>query len=187
MKRAFIPGTALALAFAAFLPAPAAAQDVPGDSVDVVIVYGDDACPSSPDAKRIVVCPRLDENERYRIPPSLRESDDPANEPWTNRVKSMETVGNFGTMSCSASGYGGWSGCTKQLIEQAYAEKHAGPGVKAAELIAEERAKRLSTIDADAAAEQARVEVLEKEYDAKMQAEADAAEAEKNGTAPGGQ
>ena len=72
-------------------------------------------------------------------------------------------------------------------IEQAYAEKRAGPGVKAAELIAQERAKRLSTIDADAAAEQARVEQLEKEYDAKMQAEADAAEAAKSGDTQGNQ
>ena len=186
MSRTLSPALTIA-AFAAAAPSPAAAQDVPGDSVDVVIVYGDDPCPASADAKRIVVCPRLDEGERYRIPPNLRESDDPANEPWTNRVKSMETVGNFGTMSCSASGYGGWSGCTKQLIEQAYAEKRAGPGVKAAELIAQERAKRLSTIDADAAAEQARVEQLEKEYDAKMQAEADAAEAAKSGDTQGNQ
>ena len=98
MKRVTIHAAMLAAAFAAAAPSPAAAQDVPGDSVDVVIVYGDDPCPASADAKRIVVCPRLDEGERYRIPPNLRESDDPANEPWTNRVKSMETVGNFGTM-----------------------------------------------------------------------------------------
>lgn len=178
----------IAFALAAAVPVPAAAQEGPGDSVDIVIVYGDDPCPVSPDATRIVVCPRLDEGERYRIPPNLRESDSPANDAWANKVERMETVGAFGTMSCSASGFGGWTGCTKQLIDQAYAEKHAGPGVRAAQLIEQEREKRLSTIDADAAAEQARVEVLEKEYDARIakeQAEADAAEAEKNGAAPG--
>ena len=171
---------------AAMLAAPVAVPTAPvfaqrNTNEQVLVIFGNDACP------RDTICVRRSEGERYRIPPNLRESDDPANEPWTNRVKSMETVGNFGTMSCSASGYGGWSGCTKQLIEQAYAEKRAGPGVKAAELIAQERAKRLSTIDADAAAEQARVEQLEKEYDAKMQAEADAAEAAKSGDTQGNQ
>jgi|EndMetStandDraft_4_1072995.scaffolds.fasta_scaffold79273_2 hypothetical protein len=172
----------IAFSLAAAVSAPAFAQDDPGDSVELVIVYGNDACPASaPDAKKIVVCPRLDEDERYRIPPNLRESNDPANQSWATRVKSFETVGNFGTLSCSASGYGGWSGCTQQLIDAAYEERKGGPGVKAAQLIAEERAKRLSTIDADAAAEQERVEQIEKEYDAKNQAEADAAAAAGNG------
>ncbi|WEK45539.1 MAG: hypothetical protein P0Y56_10900 [Candidatus Andeanibacterium colombiense] len=179
MKRLALLAFALASGLAAAIPAPAFAQEDPGDSVDLVIVYGNDPCPASPDATRIVVCPRMEENERYRIPPNLRSSDDPANEAWASRVESLETVGASGVNSCSASGYGGFSGCTQQLIKQAYAEKRTGPGVKAAQLIEEERAKRLSTIDADAAAEQQRVEVIEKEYEARKQAEADAAEAAK--------
>ncbi|MBO9498813.1 MAG: hypothetical protein J7496_13100 [Novosphingobium sp.] len=173
-------GFAFALS-AVTLPAPAFAQEEPGDTVDLVIVYGDDPCPASSDAKKIVVCPRMDENERYRIPPNLRDGDNPANEAWANRVKSLESVGAFGVNSCSASGYGGFSGCTQKLIDQAYAEKRSGPGVQAAKLIEAEREKRLSTIDADAAAEQARVEAIEKEFDAKKRAEAEAAE--KAGTA----
>ena len=176
MKRLSI----LALAFAAALPVPAAAQEVqdqPSDSVNLLIVYGDDDCQPSPDASVINVCVRMDEGERYRIPPNLRESSDPSNESWASRVQSLETVGASGINSCSPSGYGGWSGCTQQLIDQAYAEKRNSPNVRAAQLIAEERAKRLASIDADAAAEQARVEELEKAYDEKKRAEAEAAEA----------
>jgi hypothetical protein len=58
-----------------------------------------------------------------------------------------------------------------QLINSAYAEKKQGSDVQFGKLIEEERAKRLKTIDADTAAEQARVEVLEKAYEAKLKRE----------------
>ncbi|HSG33433.1 MAG TPA: hypothetical protein VLA37_02780 [Sphingomonadaceae bacterium] len=143
------------------------------DDVNIVIVYGDDACPQSVGGE-IVVCPRLDESERYRIPPNLRESSDPANEAWTERIKSFETVGDFGTLSCSPTGYGGWTGCTQQLIDQAYEQRRGSQAVRAAQLIEEARSERLSTIDAEAAAEQARVEEIEREYEARLEAERDA-------------
>ncbi|MBA3942060.1 MAG: hypothetical protein C0520_12695, partial [Sphingopyxis sp.] len=57
----FLAGSAAAL--------PAAAQE-PADAekINQVIVYGDDKCEqSSPD--EIVVCNRLPESERYRVPP----------------------------------------------------------------------------------------------------------------------
>ncbi len=58
-------------------PLPAAAQDQAGDKVNTVIVYGEDECPQSTGGD-IVVCARMDESERYRIPEALRFSDDPA-------------------------------------------------------------------------------------------------------------
>ena len=61
-----------------------------------------------------------------------------------------------------------------KLIDTAYAEKREGSDIRFGQMIETERAKRLSTIDADAAATQARVEQLEKEYDAKIKAERDA-------------
>lgn len=152
---------------------PAAAQDDNLDTVNLVIIYGDDDCPASQGGE-IVVCQRLDEDERYRIPATLRESSDPANQSWTERVKSFETVGAFGNLSCTPSGYGGWAGCTQQLIDAAYAERRGGSNVRAAQLIEEARRERLSTIDADAAAEQARVEELERQYQARLEAERDA-------------
>lgn len=142
---------------------PAAAQDTGGDKVNTLIVYGDDECPQS-SAEEITVCARMAENERYRIPENLRESIDPANESWANRVQSFETVGNFGALSCSPVGLGGELGCTAQMIEAAYAEKAAGSDVRFGQLIAAARADRLSTIDAEAADTQARVEELERQY-----------------------
>ena len=150
------------LAPVAFLAAPATAQDDGGDRVNTLIIYGDDECPQSA-SDEIVVCARLDESERYRIPENLRFSDDPANEAWANRVQSFETVGRFGPLSCSTVGLGSELGCTADLIERAYAEKANNPGVRFEEIIAAERAKRLAEIDGDAAEQQARVEEIEED------------------------
>jgi len=141
---------------------PAAAQDEGGDQVNTLIVYGDDECPES-DGTSIIVCARMDEEERYRIPEVLRSSNDPAYDSWVNRVKSFESVGKFGPLSCSPVGLGGELGCTPELIEAAYAERASGNNVRFSELIAAARAERLSEIDAAAAAEQARVEEMERQ------------------------
>lgn len=167
-----------------FAAAPATAQEDDGDKVNQVIVFGDDPCPES-SGNEITVCARKAEAERYRIPEPLRGVDAPKADAWTNRVEAYETVGAFGTMSCSPVGGGGSLGCTQKLIDQAYAEKANASDVKFSELIAAERAKRLSTIDADAAAQQKRVEAAEKAYleqKERQQAETDAAE-DKSGTA----
>ena len=148
---------------AALLPAPASAQDSAGDKVNTLIIYGDDKCPESA-ADQITVCARLAEDERYRIPQNLRQSSSPQNEAWANKVLSYESVGNFGPLSCSPVGLGGELGCTAQMIQQAYAEKNNGQDVRFAQLIAAARDERLSTIDAEAADTQARVEQLEKQY-----------------------
>lgn len=151
-----------------------------GERVNQLIVYGDDPCPASTD-NEITVCARKPESERYRIPKPLRGVDSPQARAWTDRVEAYETVGSFGTLSCSPVGAGGSLGCTQDLIDKAYAEKANGTDVKFSELIAEEREKRLSTIDADAAAQQKRVEDAEKAYfaqDRKQQAEDAAAEDE---------
>lgn len=164
----------LAAAFAVFAGQPAAAQDAGSDKVNTLIVYGDDECPQS-SADQITVCARMDEGERFRIPQNLRQSDDPANEAWANRVQSFEAVGDFGPLSCSPVGLGGELGCTAEMIEAAYAEKRAGSDVRFAQLIEQARAERLSTIDEEAADTQARVEVLERQYMERIQREEDAA------------
>ena len=167
----------LALSAAAIVPAfalsaPAAAQDAGGDRVNTLIIYGDDPCPkSTPD--EITVCARLEEEERFRIPETLRQSDDPANESWASRVQSFEAVGDFGPLSCSPVGAGGELGCTAKMIETAYEEKATAPGVRFNQLIAEAREERLSTIDAEAAATQARVEEIEREYIERREREGD--------------
>ncbi|RPF71353.1 hypothetical protein [Aurantiacibacter spongiae] len=140
--------------------APAAAQDQPGDRINQVIIYGDDECPQSTD-DTITVCARMDESERYRIPERLRQSDSPQNEAWAARARSLETIGEFGPLSCTPVGAGGDLGCTVEMIEAAYQERAQGSDVRFSQLIAEARNERLAEIDAEAAATQARVEELE--------------------------
>ena len=154
-------------------PLPAAAQDGAREKINQLIVYGDDPCPASNDGS-ITVCARKDEAERFRIPAPLRENPNAAvNQGWTQRVKAYETVGSFGVNSCSPVGAGGTTGCMAQLINSAYAEKKQASDVQFGKLIEAERAKRTQSIDADTAAEQARVEVLEKEYEARLKRERD--------------
>ena len=161
---------AAAMASPLLLAHPAAAQEGPSDRFNTVIIYGDDACPESTD-DTITVCARMDEGERYRIPPNLRESNNPSNNSWTDRVRSFEQVGKFGQQSCTAVGAGGDLGCTMEMIEAAYAEKENGQDVRFSQLIDEARQERLSTIDADAAATQRRVEMIEREYMDRLDAE----------------
>lgn len=157
--------------------APAAAQDQAGDKVNMVIIYGDDACPVSTDDV-ITVCARKSENERYRIPENLRSSDSPENTAWAKRAESFEMVGAFGAFSCSPTGAGGFTGCTQDMISAAYGEKGEASGIRFAQLIAAARAERMSTIDQEAAETQARVETLERAYMEKL-------ERERAGPAPG--
>ena len=160
---------ALALAVLGFAP-PLAAQSNAGDKVRMVIVYGDDAAPP-PQGDEIVVVARMPEEDRFRIPEGLRYSENPANDAWINRVEKLEFVGASGTLSCSATGIGGATGCTQEMIRNAYADKNAAPSVRFGALIAAARAERLSTLDASAAEEQERVEALEKEYMERLERE----------------
>ncbi|MEM8724881.1 MAG: hypothetical protein AAGE86_05080 [Pseudomonadota bacterium] len=152
--------------------APLAAQDdaltddtqpALSDDIQIAYVYGDDEAPPCPEGD-ICVFARLPENERFRIPPALRLSDNPDNTSWARRVESLEMVGAFGTNSCSPAGAGGIIGCTQQLINDAYRDRAEGEDVRFSQLIDQARQDRLSTIDADAAAEQSRVEQIEREY-----------------------
>ncbi|SKB72599.1 hypothetical protein [Sphingopyxis flava] len=145
------------------LPAQAQeAADAPNEKVNQVIVYGNDKCePSSPD--EIVVCNRLPEADRYRVPQIFRGGDplDPRNQAWLNRVVAMERVGRFGTDSCSPVGLGGFTGCTQQLVSGAKAEAQAADKTDWQAMIADERAKRLAGIDA--AAEEVEAAVVAEE------------------------
>ena len=165
--------TALAV-FVLAAALPAAAQDAGGEKVNQLIVYGDDPCPPSTGGE-ITVCARKDEAERYRIPQILRETSSPQNDAWNNKVLAYETVGATGTLSCSPVGAGGSLGCTTKLIDAAFAEKRGGDDVKMGQLIAAEREKRLATIDAEAAETQARVEQLERDFEAREKARLQAA------------
>ncbi|GAA4763976.1 hypothetical protein [Novosphingobium ginsenosidimutans] len=163
-----------------FAAAPALAQDAPEPKVNQLIVYGNDECPVSAD-DTITVCARKAEAERFRIPQILRQSSSPQNEAWNNKVLAYERVSKTGTMSCSPVGAGGWTGCSGRLIDAAYAEKQSDESIRFGQLIAEERAKRLSTIDKDAAKTQTDVEKLEDQMEARQKAEAEAAKKPEGG------
>lgn len=178
LKTALIT-TAMFSASASFAQDTGASQ--PGDEkINQLIIYGDDKCPQS-SGDEIVVCARMDEADRYRIPSSLRgDPNDPRNQAMSERIKAYEYVGASGTMSCSPSGAGGFTGCGLREIDRAYAEKAQDPGITFGRLIAAERAKRMAGIDAEAAAVEERVKEFEQgraEREARIQAELDAKEA----------
>ena len=164
----------------ASLPATSFAQASPdvagpaGERIKMVIVFGDDPCPRG-EGDEIVVCPRKAEAERFRIPAPLRETPSGKSEAWAQRVLAYETVGRDGINSCSPVGPGGALGCTQRLIRNAYAEKKGATDVNFAKMIEDERAKRAATVDDDAAATQARVEQIEKDFEARQRAANDPA------------
>ncbi len=174
----------LAASAMSFAPAPVAAQDeaaptasapatpAPTDSVRLVVVYGDDAPPETV-GDEIIVVARKPESERFRIPENLRLSDSPENRSWAARAERFEMIGDFGTLSCDAAGAGGFLGCTQQMIDDFYKDKAEGSDVRFGQLIEMARAERLATIDEDAAAEQERVELLERAYLDRLERERD--------------
>jgi hypothetical protein len=86
---------------------PAAAQQS-----GVLLIYGKDKCPTNNDGEEIVICRRLDEAERYRIPQDLREGElRPQQQSWAVRQQEALTTGGTGTGSCSAVGANGATGC----------------------------------------------------------------------------
>jgi hypothetical protein len=147
----------LLLAAAVLAAAPASAQQEPEATaaedarVNQLIVYGDDPCaPSSED--EIIVCARLPEDERFRIPGPLRpDPNDPRSRSWADRAIELSYVGRTGIGSCSPVGPGGFIGCHNELVRQARAERQAREGIRWNQLIEEARRDRLRRIDRDAA------------------------------------
>jgi len=161
----------------------APAAQAGSERVNLVIVYGDDPCPQS-QGSDIVVCARKGEEERYRIPEPLRgDPNQPSHQAWGERVRSMEYVGRSGTESCSPVGGGGATGCFAQLARLAKAERQAADSAGWKDLVAAERARRLSTIDADSKAIEARA-VAEERTQAAQQRQQGGAAGAQQGTPP---
>jgi hypothetical protein len=117
--------------FAALLLAAAAPAETPPKEPEryaTLTVFGNDACPKSR-SDEILVCARLPESERYRIPGKLRgkrKTEGPASVAWSKKVESLEFVSRVGTPnSCSPVGSGGLTGCFQQFMRQAREEREA--------------------------------------------------------------
>ncbi len=107
---------------AAFTPAPAQAQRATENGV--LIVYGDDPCPTNAEGNEIVVCARRPETERFRIPQELRGMEvAPENRSWAVRQQDALNAGAQGIGSCSTVGPGGQTGCFGQAAAAAKAER----------------------------------------------------------------
>jgi hypothetical protein len=168
---------ALAVAPLALIAIPAAAQDTPTERINQVIVFGDDACPVGDD-DTIVVCARLEEDERYRIPVNLRAApNDPRRESWTSRVQSLERVGRFGIQSCSPVGLGGFTGCNDELMRGFQAEATAITRDDWTNAVEEQRRRRVAGFDAAAEEEEADAVAAERAVEARAAAREAAAAA----------
>ncbi len=108
---------------------PAMAADGPPPRESTVLVYGDDPCPRGDvdenGEEEIVVCARRPEEERYRIPAPLRQTE-PAEVSWGSRVEALDDSSrHMRPNSCSVVGSYGQGGCTQEMIRQWFAERRA--------------------------------------------------------------
>jgi hypothetical protein len=107
-------GAASLLAGGLAMPAPTFAQ-----AQAEILVFGTDPCPRATDDE-VVICRRLPESMRYRMPDQYRDSSSfQERQSWTNKAKTLQTVGSTGIGSCSAVGPGGYTGCLTQEIQAA--------------------------------------------------------------------
>ena len=122
MKTLTLSTAAAALVGVGLAATPAMLPAQAGSRIAEIEVYGNDPCPRSTD-DQVVVCARKPEAERYRIPEKMRGVGSyQSRQSWANRALQVETVGRTGINSCSPVGPGGWTGCTQQLINQAFKE-----------------------------------------------------------------
>jgi hypothetical protein len=168
--KALISAASAALAASLLSTIPAAAQGPAGERINMVIAYNEGECPAA-QPNEIVVCEILVEEERYRIPSNLRFSENPANRSRAARLDSIKYAGDFGAMSCSPAGAGGFTGCTQKFVEAWGKDKSEADAVRFGQLIDQARQERLSEIDQSAAEEQSRVEMIEREYMQRLERE----------------
>ena len=123
MTKTILLGLTLAAAPLA-APLPALAQNAAQNGV--LVIYGDDKCPTNADGDEVVICVRRPAEERFRIPKELRDQQvAPQNESWAVRQQGAMSVGDTGIGSCSAVGPGGGIGCSSREIQAGKAEADA--------------------------------------------------------------
>lgn len=89
----------------------------------VLVLYGNERCPTNNNNEEIVVCQRRSAQEQFRIPKEVRTFEvTPENESWAAREKANQDVGNVGVGTCSTVGPAGQTGCFVQGARRAKAE-----------------------------------------------------------------
>lgn len=98
------------------------------DRYSTLIVFGDDPCPRS-SQDEVVVCARLPENDRFRLPKRFRGkkgSEGPASVAWSQKARSLEYVSRDGIPnSCSPVGSFGATGCFQKFLREAREQREA--------------------------------------------------------------
>ena len=115
----------LVLAAALASALPAAAAEAPR-RMSTTTVFGNDPCPPA-HGDEIIVCGRLPESERYRIPKKLRENKKARVEQnWASRNATLDELARVERPnSCSVVGLGGQTGCSAQMLRQWSDERRA--------------------------------------------------------------
>jgi hypothetical protein len=115
---------ALLAAISGTLPATAQETDAQttGEKIAEIVVFGNDPCPRSTDDE-VVVCTRIPESYRYRMPEAYRPGGTfQQRQAWANKARAIERVGRTGIQSCSPVGPAGYTGCMEQMINSARQE-----------------------------------------------------------------
>ena len=121
MTKLAAPFAVLALAGLASI-SPQAASAQASDKVNEIGVFGNDPCPRAADDD-VVVCYRVPERERYRIPERLREGGSlQERTAWASKARSIERAGRTGIQSCSPVGPAGYTGCMQEMLRGAREE-----------------------------------------------------------------
>ncbi|HEX8382008.1 MAG TPA: hypothetical protein VF592_01395 [Sphingomonas sp.] len=109
--------------------APAPGEVARGAPVNgVLVLYGNQRCPTDDAGNEIVVCSRRSAQEQFRVPKELRELEiTPENQAWAARsgatLEAGAGVNSIG--SCSAVGPGGQTGCFAQRVRESRRENAA--------------------------------------------------------------
>jgi hypothetical protein len=85
----------------------------------VLVLYGNERCPTDRDGNEIVVCTRRDASEQYRVPKDLRDFKvTPQNQSWALRAQGTLDTGGSGIGSCTPIGAGGSIGCSNRQFSE---------------------------------------------------------------------